>query len=631
MKKVVLIQLPIPQLGFGLKTGNIPLGAACLKKAAADLPCQIDIIPESFVSYASDSAILDLIKEQKPDIVGFTVFSWNADRSMYMAENLKQAIGSKIIFGGPEITPDNGRIRKNTADFLVHGEGEALFVRLLSEESIWARGSGSECSGKIFEMAESPYLGDLLEPGIEDMMLLETQRGCPYKCGYCYYSKSRKKIAFAGYENLVKGFEWAMERNLSEVFLLDPSLDSRRNLFDLLKIFSEINIEQRIRICSEIRAEMITPELADLLEKSGFSGFEMGLQTINSEPLRIMNRKTDLGRFVHGVNLVKERGITPSIDLIIGLPGDTPDGFIRSVDFVEEHGFHDDIQVFPLSVLPGTDFRSRSIELGLSYEPDPPYTIKSTPTFTEEDLMASLSYAEDRFDVAIYPYPDLDASWHVGRRAVADHCVFVGEKKLVRKVMLNDGRSLDDIEKIAGRLTHPYQIFVMPGMKNRDKIMKSVSILTSRNPFTPLEIVFISPDYVPDTNDLLEACNLKRPNFLDNDLRFLYPDSGNRAFILTIVSSCMSGSYEFDMSRHVYLWNNERLPVLDDFERLSDYDGILIDSDIPRDAVEKWQERFFETAMDIPEVTFSDIGLQKRWLLMTKSKNYSAYVLEKMF
>ena len=34
MVRVLLLQLPIPRHTFGLKTGNIPLGAACLKLAA---------------------------------------------------------------------------------------------------------------------------------------------------------------------------------------------------------------------------------------------------------------------------------------------------------------------------------------------------------------------------------------------------------------------------------------------------------------------------------------------------------------------------------------------------------------------------------------------------------------------
>jgi len=41
---------------------------------------------------------------------------------------------------------------------------------------------------------------------------------------------------------------------------------------------------------------------------------------------------------------------------------------MRSVDFVADHGLQDDVQIFPLAILPGTDFRRRSRELGLRFE-----------------------------------------------------------------------------------------------------------------------------------------------------------------------------------------------------------------------------------------------------------------------
>lgn len=630
MKKVILVQLPIPQLNFGVKTGNIPLGAACLKNAAYGLCHDIEIIPESFASYSCDGAIINLIIEKKPDIVGFTVYGWNIDRTMYIAAKLKEALNLRIIFGGPEITPDNARIRKGVADFLVYGEGEAAFVRLLSGESLWEKGACAECSGRIFEQARSPYLMDLLEPCIEDMMLLETQRGCPYRCGYCYYSKSRKKLAFADQKNLALGFEWAMEKGLSEVFLLDPSLDARRGLDDLLNIFAEINRDRKIRISSEIRADMIDPALADLLEKSGFSGFEMGLQTINPEPLRIMKRKTDLDKFVKGVNLVKERGIVPSIDLIIGLPGDTVQGFFRSVDFVEKNGFQDDIQIFPLSVLPGTDFRARSSELGLEYEPDPPYTIRSSSTFSGEDIMECIGYAEDRFDVSIYSYPDIDASWHSGDRVLKDVTVALCGKELIWKVVVDEVRSLDDLGKVAEGLTHPYQILVKPNVRNKSRIIRALSLLTSINPFTPFEIIFLSPESMPDPGDINRACNLMRPHFLDNDLRFLYPYEGNRAFMITAVSSCAASFMDGDMIRNLYLWNHDSLPSQDDLDSFGEYDGIMMDSPVPCFVSEEWQDRYSLLFSDLPEITFSDIRLQVRWNLLTRSKSYSGYILKSL-
>ncbi len=76
MKKVLFLQLPIPKLNYGMKTGNIPLGLACLKLSAEKLrDVHIDILPEEVVSYVGDRALIDIIYEYKPDIIGFTLFT----------------------------------------------------------------------------------------------------------------------------------------------------------------------------------------------------------------------------------------------------------------------------------------------------------------------------------------------------------------------------------------------------------------------------------------------------------------------------------------------------------------------------------------------------------------------------
>jgi hypothetical protein len=67
MTRVLLVQLPIPRQNFGRKTGNVPLGAACLKQAVHNLSnVEVDILPESLVSYLADAALVEAIRD-RPD------------------------------------------------------------------------------------------------------------------------------------------------------------------------------------------------------------------------------------------------------------------------------------------------------------------------------------------------------------------------------------------------------------------------------------------------------------------------------------------------------------------------------------------------------------------------------------
>ena len=215
-----------------------------------------------------------------------------------------------------------------------------------------AKGSAMQPVGAIFKNSPSPYMQNLLEPEIENVMLLETQRGCPYRCGFCFYNKSHRGLSFVDETHLLQGVQWALDHRVKELYLLDPSLNAHPGLKDLLKKISELNSGRRLEIISEIRAESIDAELAELFAAAGFSWFEIGLQSTNPRALQIMNRPTHLEQFVMGAQHLKQNGIVPAIDLIVGLPGDDLRGVSHSIEFVAEHDLADDVQVFPR--IPGT-------------------------------------------------------------------------------------------------------------------------------------------------------------------------------------------------------------------------------------------------------------------------------------
>lgn len=629
--RVLLVQLPIPRQNFGRKTGNVPLGAACLKQAVDDLSgVAVEILPESVVSYLSDAALVEAIRDRRPDVLGFTVFSWNIERTLHICEKIKEAGGPRIVFGGPEITPDNAMPRAPQVDFRVHGEGEAVFRRLLSEPGFWANGSAAESAADIFRSAPSPYLGGWLEPEIERLMLLETQRGCPYRCGFCYYNKSRAGLVFAEEEHLLRAIAWAVERRISEVYLLDPSLNTRPGLKGILAGIGRLNAEMRIRLFSEIRAEAIDEPLADLLAAAGFTWFEIGLQSTNPQALKIMKRPTRLDRFVQGAQRLKQRGITPSIDLIIGLPGDDLAGFKRSVDFVAEHDLQDDIQIFPLSILPGTSFRRRRRELGLNFEAHPPYTVIATPTFTPEDFLLAYDYAETRLDTVFFPLPDLDLSWRLAgrddRNGPPDIRVDLGGRSCVAKLNLQGERPIAEIEALSVCLTQPYQVLVGPAVRDPAYLKRVLAILTAANPFTPLEVVFFDPAERPATPELLTAVKLRRPHFLDGDLRFLLPQPGNRAVLFTVVSGDRRLRFRGEMERQAYWWRRSALPSLEELGEFAELDGVLIDSALPPAEICAWQDRWGSAAEQY-HISFAEVGLQRRWLLLTCPDEYVEKVM----
>ena len=627
---MLLIQLPVPKLNFGLRTGNIPLGAACLKQAVTGIPdLRVDILPGPLASHAGDKALIKAVTEYRPHVLGFTVFSWNLDRSLYLAEKIKEKIQTRIIFGGPEITPDNPLLHSPFVDVYVYGEGEGVFKRLLTEETLWEKGRVRDLSGGSFLSLGSPYVNGHLEPGAENTMLLETQRGCPYRCGFCYYHKSRKTRNTADDRIVLDGVAYALDQGMEEVYLLDPSLNSRPGLPALLEKIAVLNRSGKVSLTSEIRAESVDEKLARRFREAGFKGVEVGLQSTNPLALKLMNRPTNLEVFLSGVKALQKQGIAPTVDLIFGLPGDTLGGFEKTLDFVHDHGLDDHLQVFPLLVLPGTAFRKKSRELGLNYDPRPPYTLISNPGFSSQDMLRALDLAEEKFDTGFIPFPDLEVSFKSEKGG--DLYILLEGRPCLAKLILEDSRDIREIESLALNITSPFQVFFGPAVRDKGYQKEVLACISGQNPFVPVEVIFMEPGEIPDTRDLLSALAIKRPHFLDQDLRYLYPAPGNRTVQFTMITKNVDLCFEGEMRRQVFLWDRADLPKDSDFKALAHLDGVLINSCLPFDRQKKFQDRIMPFHEEILPVNFADVRLQTRWIRGTGSEKYNISLLRGFF
>jgi radical SAM superfamily enzyme YgiQ (UPF0313 family) len=211
------------------------------------------------------------------------------------------------------------------------------------------------------------------------MLLLETSRGCRFKCKFCYYWKSYDDTYFLAEQTIRANLQHAADRGVEEVFLLDPTLNQRKDFADLLRLLAECNPGPCFTYFGELRGEGITEETANLLRKANFNEVEVGLQSIDPEAMALMDRKNNLRAFERGVQAMMAEGIKVKVDLIIGLPGDTVESIRRGLHYLRDKRLCSEAQVFNLAVLPGTAFRQEAAALGLTYQPRPPYYVLQTP------------------------------------------------------------------------------------------------------------------------------------------------------------------------------------------------------------------------------------------------------------
>ncbi len=372
----------------------VPLGPAMLASVVKRA------FPESI-----RTRILDLFLDQSaeacaeqilaldPDWVGFSIYVWNRLQSREIACILKVRKPSILLFaGGSEASADPaGMLSEGFLDFVLPGEGEEIIVEFLGNLLRGAppdeiRRAIRPSPVKDLATLPSPYLDGSLDPSAYPGMLWELSRGCPFRCDFCFESRGTQGTRRVPMDRVKAELHLFEACGVSQVFVLDPTFnfDKRQAKAILRLIAAEA---PAIHFFFEIRSEFIDAELARLFASIKCS-LQIGLQSADDAVLRNINRSIDPEDFEAKVLLLHEAGATYGFDLIYGLPGDTLEGFHASLDFalslVPNH-----LDIFPLSVLPGTRLHETAPEFGLEHLKEIPYTVVKSPGFSEADMHAA--------------------------------------------------------------------------------------------------------------------------------------------------------------------------------------------------------------------------------------------------
>lgn len=412
--------------------GNIPLAAGYLKSFALEngvaTDDEISIIPRDIANAGGDAAVLDWILKDSPDIVGFSSYMWNVNRNVQLARAIKEKNpGTMIVLGGPEIQEDHPALESRFIDAAVIGEGEQLFSQLVTDFKKDKNIKKLYRDSQPLELAHlpNPYLSGILEPHGGESIFFETMRGCPYMCKYCFYSKSYSGLRFYPEEEIPRLFEYARAKEVPEIYIMDPSFNVSPLLKKKLELIHRYNTT-RIPIHTETRLEGITPEIADLMQASGFHSVEAGLQTVNETSLRAIGRDWNREKFIRGAQLLMERDIDVKTGVIMGLPYDDPEDFVRTLDFVMELNLETSMEIYPLSLIPGTRLRDDARIFGLNYMNYPPYWVLGTRHMDERDLKQAVEMVEHKLEIEFFPpmiprfentHPDYIHFIHLGEDA----------------------------------------------------------------------------------------------------------------------------------------------------------------------------------------------------------------------
>ena len=169
---------------------------------------------------------------------------------------------------------------------------------------------------------------------------------------------------------------------------------------------------------------------------------QIGLQSASEEVLKTVNRNFNKKDFIKKISILNNYGIIFGFDLIYGLPKDNYEGFKNSIDFAISL-YPNHIELFCLSVLPGTALFDDANKLNLSYELQPPYHVIESDTFSKVEIEKArkISIACNLFYSQGRAVPWFNSLMHLLKMKPSNFfekfVLFLEDKKLLDKEICN--------------------------------------------------------------------------------------------------------------------------------------------------------------------------------------------------
>ena len=379
----------------------IPLAASLLKSYWGSKE-GLKISTKNYYSGKDPLAAAEEILKENPDSVGCSMYIWNRTFFEQLVVNLKDLKEDLIIYaGGAEVTASWKSLNDNdNFNFLIRGEGEIPFSNLMKNiiDKEIPQPDKILPQDHIQNLNEipSPFLTGILDPKDWDGLLWELSRGCPFNCSFCSESRGISGVRYFDEKRIGEELLFFEENAVDQIFVLDPTFNITTER--AMKIISLIKEHAPfIHYTFEVRAELLNDELAQAFSEIHCS-LQIGLQSVHNDVLLKLNRNINQDDFAQKINLLNQYGAVFGLDLIFGLPGDTLEGFLESLDYalfrIPNH-----LDMFRLSVFPGTELYDNASELELVFMDSPPYQVLHTPGFEEENLLQAenISRAVDLF------------------------------------------------------------------------------------------------------------------------------------------------------------------------------------------------------------------------------------------
>jgi radical SAM superfamily enzyme YgiQ (UPF0313 family) len=371
MKCVLVIPAWRPEDIFSSKTAGSqinywqPLGtlyvAACLQRAGHE----VKFLNGAFMSH---DEIIAEVKGYSPEFVGIysTTFGW--PRAKRTARDIKDVLKETFIcVGGPYPIAMQERCLEDedaeAIDAVVTGEGELTVPEMLqmlqSDRSLrGVKGVVFREKDRIIKNPPRPLIEDLdsipfparellgdpnkyIPPPAtyrrKPVATMITSRGCKRRCIFCFQIDPERKsgIRYRSVDNVLAEIETLLRQGYKEIKFLDDTFAADYNR--AMEIAEEIK-RRRLKFTWFVSAcvDQVDKPLLQAFKDAGCWAILFGAESGVQKNLNTIKKGITLEQTRRAVKAAKEVGLKVSTPFIFGIPGETFEEGLKTIEFALE-------------------------------------------------------------------------------------------------------------------------------------------------------------------------------------------------------------------------------------------------------------------------------------------------------
>lgn len=334
--------------------------------------------------------IVEQIYSEKPDYIAMSVYIWNKLIVERLIVEVKKILPNIIIIlGGPEVSYNADKWIQTypVIDYIICGSGEKVLNEILQnpEKDVHKkiRAGHTDINDIPF-----PYTEEDFTNLSKHYLFYESSRGCPFSCVYCLSSRDDQKLKFRDLEKVKNDLSMFMKQGVRSVTFMDRTFNMDKNHSrNIWRFIIEKNPDTVFHF--EIHPSYLEDEDLAILKKArpGLFKFEIGIQTINENTLKIIKRKDNWQKSYQNIlKLISMNTIYIHLDILVGLPGETLSMFKESFNEVIST-VPNYLQIGFLKVLPGTPLAEMKEEYGIVCMDTPPYNVLKTNSISFDEIL----------------------------------------------------------------------------------------------------------------------------------------------------------------------------------------------------------------------------------------------------